>query len=181
MEMRINKTVIRIVQGDITEMRTDAIVNAANSMLKHGGGVAGAIVRKGGTIIQEESDTWVLARGEVEVGSSAITSGGNLAARYVIHTVGPRMGEGYEDAKLKRATLSALKMADKHNLKSIAFPAISTGIFRYPVDRCAEIMLSTTREYVEDNTGIELVIFCLYGKEPFEIFKKSFKEIVKRG
>ena len=101
MNRLFGKTTVELMEGDITAMEVDAVVNAANSRLKHGGGVAGAIVRKGGPTIQEESDVWVKAwGGEVSVGSCAITSGGNLPARYVIHAVGPRMGEGDEDAKL---------------------------------------------------------------------------------
>lgn len=174
MKKRFGKTVVELVKGDITELDTDAIVNAANSTLAHGGGVAGAIVRKGGQIIQEESDTWVFARGEVPVGSSAITSGGHLPARYVIHAVGPKMGEGDEDEKLKNATLSSLQMADKHNLKSISFPAISTGIFGYPIDRCARIMLSSAIEYVQGETVLERVVFCLFGSKTFNVFKETF-------
>ncbi len=126
---RIGKTEIEIRVGDITEMTTDAIVNAANSLLAHGGGVAGAIARKGGPMIQEESDLWVKVRGKVPAGSCAITSAGRLATRYVIHAVGPRMGEGDEDIKLRLATLSAIETAERHNLKTIAFPAVSAGIF----------------------------------------------------
>jgi len=181
MKKIFGKTVIELIEEDITDLDTDAIVNAANSHLAHGGGVAGAIVRKGGHVIQEESDVWVKAwGGEVSVGSAAITSGGNLRARYVIHAVGPRMGEGDEDEKLKKATLSSLKMADEHSLKSIAFPAISTGIFGYPMDRCARIMLSTTIQYVRGKTGLERVVFCLFGKNAYEIFEKTFLELSEK-
>jgi O-acetyl-ADP-ribose deacetylase (regulator of RNase III) len=175
---KIVQTVIEIVEGDITELDTDAIVNAANSKLAHGGGVAGAIVRKGGKTIQEESDIWVKAwGGKVSVGKVAITSGGKLPARYVIHAVGPRMGEGDEDKKLRKATLSSLQMAEKHNLKSIAFPAISTGIFGYPIDRCAEIMLSTVVEYVKGKTGLERIIFCLFDKNAYQLFENKLDQI----
>ncbi|GAI56333.1 unnamed protein product, partial [marine sediment metagenome] len=132
-------------QGDITECDTDAIVNASNSQLVLGGGVAGAIRRKGGPIIQEECNKI----GGTPVGTAVITTGGNLKARFVIHAVGPRMGEGNEDEKLKNATLNSLKLMDKHNLKSIAFPAISTGIFGYPIDKCAKIMISSTNQYLK--------------------------------
>ncbi|HEX9934838.1 MAG TPA: macro domain-containing protein, partial [bacterium] len=114
MKRRFGKTTVELVEGDITELQVDAIVNAANPQLAHGGGVAGAIVRKGGVIIQQESDIWVRARGPVPVGWAAITSAGSLAARYVIHAVGPRMGEGNEDEKLKRATIASLETADRH-------------------------------------------------------------------
>lgn len=178
MKKQVGNTSIELLEGDITEMVTDAIVNAANSQLKHGGGVAGAIVRKGGKTIQEESDVWVKAwGGEVSVGSAAITSGGDLPARYVIHAVGPRMGEGDEDAKLKKATLSSLKMADQHNLQSIAFPAISTGIFGYPIDRCARVMLSTVAAYVKKKTGLAHIVFCLFDEEAYRIFQDAFARI----
>lgn len=179
MKKQLEKTVIALVQDDITELDTDAIVNAANGQLAHGSGVAGAIVKKGGTVIQEESDTWVLARGgSIPTGTAAITGGGALKARYVIHAVGPRMGEGDEDAKLRAATESALKMADDHMLHSIAFPAISTGIFGYPLDRCARIMLSTAIDYIQGETLLELVVFCLYSNEAFDQFLKTFEELI---
>lgn len=178
MNCRFGNTVVELVQGDITEMDTDAIVNAANAQLQHGGGVAAAIVKRGGPTIQEESDVWVKVwGGDVNVGSVAITSGGDLPARYVIHAVGPRMGEGDEDEKLRRATLNSLRMADDHNLKSISFPAISTGIFGYPLDRCASIMLETTRTYLENDSQIERVVFCLFDDHAYDVFKKKLARL----
>jgi len=177
MKQVFGKTEIRLVKGDITEQDVDAVVNAANSSLAHGGGVAGAIVRRGGHIIQEESDIWVKARGPVPAGSCAITSAGNLAARYVIHAVGPRMGEGQEDEKLENATRSALITADKHRLKSIAFPAVSTGIFGYPADRCAVIMLQTSVSYVREETGIQRILFCLFDDTMLNVFKAALQNI----
>ena len=123
-EKRIGGTTLRLVSEDLTERDVDAIVNAANSHLQHGGGVAGAIVRKGGQIIQEESDRV----GFVPVGGAAMTSGGKLRARHVIHAVGPRMGEGDEDAKLRKAINSVLALAAESGLTSISVPAISAGI-----------------------------------------------------
>ena len=175
---KVHNTDVEIVDGDITGMTVDAIVNAANSRLKHGGGVAGAIARKGGDAIQEESDIWMKAwGGEVTVGSVVITSGGNLPAKYVIHAVGPRMGEGDEDEKLRKATLNSLQTAEHRNLKSIAFPAISTGIFGYPMDRCARIMLSTVLEYIKGQTRLEKVVFCLWGKEAYSLFEETLKKL----
>ena len=174
--MKVGDTVIELVKGDITELDTDAIVNAANSALKMGGGVAGAILRKGGYSIQEECDRI----GYCPVGDAVITGAGNLKAKHVIHAVGPRMGEGDEDNKLKNATLNSLKLADKHKLTSIAFPAISTGIFGYPKDRCAEIMLKTTIEYLKQNQGgtsLRKVVFCLYDDETYSIFKETLDRI----
>jgi O-acetyl-ADP-ribose deacetylase (regulator of RNase III) len=170
MEKVINRSILELVQGDITEMETDAIVNAANAQLVLGGGVAGAIKKKGGAAIQEECNRI----GGTHVGGAVITTGGNLKAKNVIHAVGPRMGEGDEDRKLKDATLNSLKIADQHHLESISFPAISTGIFGYPLDRCARIMLSTTIEYLKGETGLRRVVFCLYREESFSAFSGEF-------
>jgi len=171
MERVINRSTLELVQGDITEMETDAIVNAANAQLVLGGGVADAIHKKAGPSIQEECKRI----GGTHVGSAVITTGGNLKAKHVIHAVGPRMGEGDEDSKLKDATLNSLKIADQHHLQSISFPAISTGIFGYPLDRCARIMLSTAIEYLKGETGLRRVVFCLYGEESFSGFADEFE------
>ena len=104
------------------------------------------------------------------MGEAAITTGGDLKARYVIHTVGPRMGEGDEDVKLKNATWNALKLADENKLKSIAFPAISTGIFGFPMERCAEVMIGTIIEYLSDETGLQRVVICLFDKKGYKTF-----------
>jgi O-acetyl-ADP-ribose deacetylase (regulator of RNase III) len=169
---KINNRVIELVKGDITEMETDAIVNAANAQLILGGGVAGAIRKKGGPKIQEECNKI----GGTYVGGAVITTGGNLQARHVIHAVGPRMGEGDEDNKLRNATINSLKVADENNLKSIAFPAISTGIFGYPLDRCAEIMLSETINYLKGETGLEKVEFCLFDQKAFDVFENVLEQ-----
>jgi O-acetyl-ADP-ribose deacetylase len=166
MHREVGNSVIELVQGDITELDTDAIVNAANASLWMGGGVAGAIRRKGGLEIQKECDLI----GGTFVGGAVITTGGRLKAKHVIHAVGPRQGEGDEDRKLRNATLNSLKVADENNLKSITFPAISTGIFGYPLDKCATIMLSTTIEYLKGQTDIEKVVFCLYTSPVFDTF-----------
>ncbi len=163
---------IKFVKGDITELAVDAIVNAANSHLVMGGGVAGAIRRKGGEIIQEECDRI----GGTFVGGAVITGAGALKAKYVIHAVGPRMGEGDEDNKLRNAALNSLKIADEKGLSIIAFPAISTGIFGYPVDRCAKIMLSTTREFLKNSNFPKEVIFCLYDDNTFTVFEEELKK-----
>jgi len=173
MKAQINGKTLELVEGDITEQDTDAIVNAANSSLILGAGVAGAIRKKGGPSIQAECNRI----GQCPVGQAVITGGGNLKARHVIHAVGPRMGEGDEDAKLEGATRSSLELADQNGLESIAFPAISTGIFGFPIERCAEIMLSTTLDYLQGETRLEKVVFCLFGKEAFEVFKKKLEEL----
>jgi len=175
--LKVGETVVELVKGDITELEVDVIVNAANSSLKMGGGVAGAILRKGGRVIQEECDKI----GYCPVGGAVITSAGRLKAKYVIHAVGPRMGEGDEDNKLRNATLNSLKLADKYNVGSIAFPAISTGIFGYPKDRCADIMLSTIVDYLsKEKTSLRKVILCLYDDEAYRIFEEKLNEISRK-
>jgi O-acetyl-ADP-ribose deacetylase len=168
----INQSTIELVKGDITEMETAAIVNAANAQLILGGGVAGAIRRKGGPKIQEECDKI----GGTFVGGAVITTGGNLKTSHVIHAVGPMMGEGDEDNKLRNATINSLRLADQYKLPSIAFPAISTGIFGYPLDRCAEIMLSETIHYLQGISSLKKVVFCLFDEQAFEVFQKTLAE-----
>jgi O-acetyl-ADP-ribose deacetylase (regulator of RNase III) len=176
MRIKINESFLELTQGDITDQTTDAIVNAANVALQMGGGVAGAIRRRGGPKIQEECNRI----GGTYVGGAVITTGGKLAAKYVIHAVGPRHREEHEDAKLKDATLNSLLLADKNRLKSIAFPAISTGIFWFPKDRCATIMLSTTIAYLEGPTGLERVVFCLYDNKTLEIFERALQSLTQK-
>lgn len=171
MKFTVNRTVLELVEGDITELDVEAIVNAANERLAHGGGVAGAISRKGGPIIQQESDRWVREHGPVPTGSAAITSGGALKARYVIHAVGPVYDGTPRSAELLAAAVrSALRLADEHNIRSIALPAISTGIFGYPMDQAAQVMTRTVIEYLSGETRLERVIFCLYGRSAFDTF-----------
>jgi O-acetyl-ADP-ribose deacetylase (regulator of RNase III) len=172
MKVNINNRVLELLDGDLTELDTDAIVNAANAQLILGGGVAGAIRRKGGPQIQAECNKI----GGTFVGGAVITTGGNLKAKHVIHAVGPRMGEGNEDQKLKNATLNSLKVADENNLKSISFPAISTGIFGFPIGRCAEIMLQTTIDYLKGKTRLQRVVFCLFGRDSYEVFENQLKK-----
>ena len=168
-----------LVQGDITGRDVDAIVNAANSHLQHGGGVAGTIVLKGGQIIQEESDKI----GFTPVGTAAITSAGKLSAKFVIHAVGPRMGEGDEDNKLKSAVLSSLLLASKKGLKSISIPAISSGIFGFPKDRCAAILIRESVNYIKNNpqSSLEMIEFCVYDDLTLGHFKKEFDRINRTG
>ena len=175
MEWTINKRELIVLQGDITEMDTDAIVNAANKDLVLGAGVAGAIRTKGGPAIQDECDRF----GGAPVGGAVITTGGKLKARYVIHAVGPRMGEGEEERKLTDATRNSLAVAHDKGLKSVAFPAISTGIFGFPKDRCARIMLGTAVEtFRKGETSLEKVIFCLWDKETLQVFQETAKSLL---
>lgn len=173
MQVVINDITVELVQGDITELETDAIVNAANSQLILGAGVAGAIRRKGGPSIQEEC----LKIGYCEVGSAVITGGGDLKARHVIHAVGPRMGEGSESGKLANATRASLQLAEQHALLSIAFPAISTGVFGYPLEGCADVMLRVIIDYTfEDLQHLEHIVVCLYDARAFDVFAAEFRE-----
>jgi len=176
MKVDIDNSILELVEGDIAEMETEAIVNAANAQLILGGGVAGAIRKKGGPKIQAECNKI----GGTFVGGAVITTAGNLKAKYVVHAVGPRMGEGNEDEKLKNATLNSLKLADENKLKSISFPAVSAGIFGFPIQRCAEIMLKTTIDYLKGETGLERVVFCLFGRGAYRIFENQLKQEVSK-
>src|SRR6188472_4148784 len=169
--------VLTLVEGDITERNVDVIVNPANSYLQHGGGVASTIVRKGGNIIQEESDKI----GFVQVGSSTITSSGILPCKAIIHTVGPRMGEGNEDEKLSKAINSCLELGLLKGFESISIPAISSGIFGFPKDRCAKILVNETISFLEkiDNLpdNIQMVEFCIRGDDTIEAFQNEFNNL----
>lgn len=176
MQANIGNHILELLEGDITEMDTDAIVNAANAQLVLGGGVAGAIRRKGGPRIQAECDEI----GGTVVGGAVITTGGRLKAGHVIHAVGPRMGEGNEDEKLRNATLNSLKVADENHLKSISLPAISTGIFGFPMDRCAKIMLETAIDYLRGVTSLDRVVFCLFGHDSYDVFADRLEQVTPR-
>jgi len=162
-----------LVQGDITEQETDAIVNAANSQLQLGAGVAGAIRSKGGPGIQQECDRI----GGTPVGTAVITGGGQLRANYVIHAVGPRMGEGDEEPKLAAATRNALMVAEAHGLRSIALPAISTGIFGFPMARAADIMLGVTVNYLPQANNLQTVVFCLFSPADLLVFTNALERL----
>ena len=163
---------LQIVQGDITTEVVDAIVNAANEHLKHGGGVAWAIVRRGGDVIQKESDKWIQRHGLVSHTHPAWTSGGALPAKYIIHAVGPVWGDGDEENKLADAVVGSLQVADELKLSSCAMPAISTGIFGFPKDRAAGIIFSAIENYfveVKDSSVkvVRLVLFDDATIQPF--------------
>ncbi len=171
---------ISIVKGDITEFEVDAIVNAANKFLKHGGGVAGAIVRKGGMIIQEESDKLIRERGPLDVGDAVFTSAGNLKAKIVIHTVGPIFGEGDEYNKIYRAVVNSVSLADERGMKSVAFPAISTGVYRVPPEISARAMIQALIDYSDMAKNIEHVYLVLYTDDIYEVFRKVFRELLSQ-
>ncbi len=161
---RINSTNIVVMQGDLTRQPVDAVVNAANESLQHGGGVAQAIVRTGGRVIQEESDAWVREHGPVGRGQAAVTTGGMLVASHVIHVVGPRYREGQDNAgMLADATRAALDAAAEHDLHSLALPAISAGIFGYPPADATAVMVAAIRDWLEANATSEIVEVRLVG------------------
>jgi O-acetyl-ADP-ribose deacetylase (regulator of RNase III) len=162
---------IQIAQGDITAETTEAIVNAANEYLQHGAGVAGAIARKGGPTIQKESEAWVRKNGTVSHSKPAWTSGGNLAAKYVIHAVGPVWGDGDEDAKLAAAIRGSLEVAETLKCSSISFPAISTGIFGFPKERAAGVIFSAIENYFSlRRSTIRLVKLVLFDEPTINAF-----------
>jgi O-acetyl-ADP-ribose deacetylase (regulator of RNase III) len=173
MKKKVGTAVIELIQGDITALSVDAIVNAANKHLQHGGGVALAISRKGGPAIQEESNTIIAKRGPLNTGEAVDTSGGRLPSRWVIHTVGPIWGEGDEDNKLRSAVQNSLALADAQGLKSIAFPAVSAGIYHFPLDRCARILIETVTNHLRGKTGLQRVIFCLFDPKTYAEFEKA--------
>jgi O-acetyl-ADP-ribose deacetylase len=168
---------LEIVQGSITHQTVDAIVNAANSRLRHGAGVAGAISSAGGRAIQEESDAWVREHGPVSHAEPAYTSGGNLPCRYVIHAVGPIWGEGEEDHKLAEAIHGSLALAAKLQLSSLALPAISTGIFGFPKNRAAQVIIAALKNYyqMQPDSPVKLVRLVLWETDSASVFAAEAK------
>jgi O-acetyl-ADP-ribose deacetylase (regulator of RNase III) len=164
---------IELNHGDITEQKVDAIVNAANRSLMGGGGVDGAIHRKGGPAILDECIHITNKHGGCDPGEAVYTTAGNLPAKYVIHTVGPvwNGGASGEDELLRNCYLNSLRIAEELEVKSIAFPNISTGVYRFPKNRAAEIAVKVVQEYSSSKTGIERVIFVCFDEENFEIYK----------
>jgi O-acetyl-ADP-ribose deacetylase (regulator of RNase III) len=160
------KIVLR--QGDLTDADVDAIVNAANNDLMLGGGVAGAIRVKGGPKIQQECDSI----GSIALGEAAISGAGRLRARHVIHAASMRLGESTSEANLRSATRNSLKRADENSLRTIAFPAIGSGIAGFPMERCAEVMLGEVRAHLKGVTALERVEFVLFDRRSLEVFER---------
>jgi O-acetyl-ADP-ribose deacetylase (regulator of RNase III) len=167
----MNNTTLELVEGDITDLDVEAIVNAANENLILGGGVAGTIKRRGGPSVQEECRRI----GSTPVGTAVITGAGKMKFKHVIHAVGPKMGEGDEDRKLSAAVRSSLALADRHGLKSVAIPAISTGNYGYPVERCARILLTEVHRYLQGGTKLQRVIVCLYDEATWKLFARELR------
>ncbi len=176
MDANINKGTLSLVEGDITQQDTDAIVNAANKSLLGGGGVDGAIHRAGGAVILQECRKI----GGCETGEAVITSGGTLKAKYVIHTVGPVYKDGLhgEPKLLENAYANSLAVASSNGLKSVAFPSISTGAYRYPLEEAAKIAIQTAIQYLEDHEDINLIRFVLFGQNALEVYEKKLSELM---
>ncbi len=160
---------IEVVQGDITEQEVDAIVNAANNNLWMGTGVAGAIIRKGGVGIEAEA----IAQAPIQVGSAVITGGGTLPANHVIHAAAMGQDLATDGQKIRDATISALELAEANDLESIAFPAIGTGVGRFPPDECARIMVAAARERATGDSAVPLVRFVLFDEPSYQAFRRA--------
>jgi O-acetyl-ADP-ribose deacetylase (regulator of RNase III) len=180
-EFKIEKATVRLVRGDITEMETDAIVNAANSRLMGGGGVDGAIHRRGGPKILEEckrirATEWPQG---LPTGKAAITGAGNLKARHVIHTVGPvwRGGNRGEPELLAQAYQNSLRLAVSKGLKTVAFPSISTGAYGYPVEDACRVALEAVKEFLEKEDNLDEVVFVLFSESALEVYLDEAKEV----
>lgn len=181
METKVNKTKLTLIRDNITEQNTEAIVNAANTSLLGGGGVDGAIHRAGGSNILEECKKIGEKQGGCPTGEAVITTGGNLKAKYVIHTVGPIWsgGKGNEDLLLRNAYRNSLSLARDKGIQSLSFPSISTGAYGFPIERAAHIALSTVRDFLKTHT-FEEVRFVLFSEEDLNIYKEAWKKYVNR-
>jgi len=176
----INRSRLSIIQGDITQQTTEAIVNAANSGLMGGGGVDGAIHRAGGPAILEECKQIVSRQGRLPTGQAVITTAGNMKTRHVIHTVGPvwHGGKQGEPGLLESAYDESLKLAAENNLTSVSFPSISTGVYSYPVDEASRIALKTVVSFLAEDTSVEEVVFVLFDSRTFEAYNSALREIL---
>jgi len=183
LEFRVRDAKVCFVQGDITDVEADAIVNAANSSLMGGGGVDGAIHRRGGPKMLEEckrlrAREW--PRG-LPTGKAAVTTGGNLEARYVIHTVGPiwRGGSRKEPELLVEAYRNSLKLAVSKRLKTVAFPSISTGAYGYPIKKASRIALTTVKDFLEKEDSLDRILFVLFSRDDLEVYRDAGKEVLR--
>jgi O-acetyl-ADP-ribose deacetylase (regulator of RNase III) len=177
-QLQVGSTFLSLIRGDITAQNTDAIVNAANASLMGGGGVDGAIHRAGGPRILEECKAIRARQGNLSTGHAVLTSGGNLKAQHVIHTVGPvwRGGSNREDELLASAYRNSLQLALTHGCKSIAFPSISTGVYGFPIERAARIALNNVREFVATHPGFQEVRFVVFSERDEAVYRGIFQE-----
>jgi O-acetyl-ADP-ribose deacetylase len=168
-------TKILFVKGDITDMAVDAVVNAANTDLMLGSGVAGAIRRKGGSAVGEECERI----GPIALGEAAVTTGGNLKAFYVIHAASMRLGGKTTADSLQQATHNTLQRAEERGFQSIAFPAIGTGVAGFPIDECAQIMIQEVLRHLERRTSLEKIYFVLYEDASLKVFEEVYKQLIE--
>jgi O-acetyl-ADP-ribose deacetylase len=175
MELKVGHSSLELVEGDITQQDTDAIVNAANTALRPGGGVDGAIHRAGGPAIEAQARQL----GGCPTGEARITTGGKLAARYVIHTVGPVYKDGLhrEPELLASCYQESLKLAAAEGLKTVAFPSISTGVYGYPLEAAAKVALTTVKDFLAQHPEIELVRLVLFGRHAYEAYAGALREL----
>jgi len=183
MQVIVNKSKLTLIQGDITRQATDAIVNAANSSLMGGGGVDGAIHRAGGPAILEECKEIVARQGRLPTGKAVITTGGDLKARHVIHTVGPiwHGGDRGEADLLASAYKESLTLAVTSGLKTVSFPSISTGAYGYPVDSAAEVALQTVVKFLEKKTPLQEVVFVLFDNRTCEVYIEELERLLSKS
>jgi len=177
--INVNKTKLTLISGDITEQETDAIVNAANSSLLGGGGVDGAIHRAGGRKILEECIKIREKQGGCKTGEAVITTGGNLKAKHVIHTVGPVWQDGSygEPELLASCYRNSLKLAVENGIRTVSFPSISTGAYGYPIDKAARIALKTVINFLKNNDFLDEVAFVLYGELAYQNYVDALKSL----
>jgi len=181
LERKAGDTTVSLVKGDITDQDTDALVNAANSSLMGGGGVDGAIHRKGGPKILQECKRireTMYPRG-LPTGEAVLTTSGNLRSRFVIHTVGPvwKGGDSGEPELLANAYRNSLKIAHDGGLRSVSFPSISTGAYGYPVDKASKVALETVKEFLESNKGLRSVVFVLFSESDLKVYEQAMKQV----
>jgi O-acetyl-ADP-ribose deacetylase (regulator of RNase III) len=183
MQVIVNKSKLTLIQGDITRQATDAIVNAANSSLMGGGGVDGAIHRAGGPVILEECKKIAARQGRLPTGKAVITTGGDLKARHVIHTVGPiwHGGDRGEADLLASAYKESLTLAVTSGLKTVSFPSISTGAYGYPVDSAAEVALQTVVKFLEKKTPLQEVVFVLFDNRTCEVYIEELERLLSKS
>ena len=180
MQVQINKSVLQIVQGDLTTHDTDAIVNAANSSLMGGGGIDGAIHRAGGSAILGDCKQIVANQGQLQTGKAVITTAGNMPSKFVIHTVGLiyRGGTSNESELLANAYKNSLKLATDKKLESISFPSISTGVYSYPLQEASKIALGTVITFLRENEQVKLVRFVLFDDRNFAAYQNSLTNLL---
>ncbi len=175
MNFTLKSTRVQLRQGDITEFEADALVNAANNHLRMGGGVAGAIKRKGGQIIEREA----LKLAPIPIGEAVVTTAGKLKAKYVIHAAGMGLDLRTDEVKIRNATINSLKRAEELRIKSIAFPSIGTGVGGFPLERAADIMIKTIMDHINQGCSLNIITFVLFDKNAYDAFKITLEKCIK--